>query len=254
MRRVFSIWVTLLGIAILCGQAACGAPDLIVSTAGIPTETRWLDIILWKASGMTIEQQAVDSRQLIDATSREEATFYRIGLLDLDRESTYAIFVAAFKDDGKGVPCLLNTAQAIQDPGWTLVGDILVPFFDEGALPKGSCFQPQNATPNWPTQMPYIASVSLATTAFDTQGPRDIPALSLRGWNFNFGDTTSATFTVPPAPPPPVDGKLLSPAAIDWSVDQTTSERRTVQDITVERADKSARHTITINVELPRLL
>lgn len=252
MRRRLSVWVTLLWTALLGGQAACGAPDLIVSAAGLPTDTRWLDVILWQVTGGTLKQQAVDSRQLIDAASRDEANFYRIGLLNLSRESTYAIFVAAFKDDGQGVPCLLNTAQAIQDPGWGLVGDILVPFFDEESLPKTSCFQPQNATLDWPTQTPFIASVSLATTTFAGQTP-DIPSLSIRGWNFLGGDTTIVQFAMPPTPTPTVTSKLLGPMAIDWSIEQMTSDRLTVQDITVERADKSARHTIPLNIELPKL-
>lgn len=247
------VWATLFLSAILCGQAACGAPDLIITAVGLPTETRWLDIIMWQASPMLVKQQLVESRQLIDVRSRGDASVYRVGLLDLNREPTYAIFIAAFKDDTKGVPCLLNTTQAIQDPGWSLVGDILVPFFEEIALPKTGCFAPQGAKADWPTQMPFIASVSLATTAFDNQGStKDIPAFSMRGWNFMLDDKTDVVFTLPPTPAPTVKSKLLNPTSIEWSVQQTMNDRLTVQDITVERADKSTRHTITLGIELPK--
>lgn len=252
MRHPLNFWA-LLGLSTaLLSLVACGAPDLIVTAAGLPPETRWLDIILVQVSGPTAKLQSQTSRQLIDVSAKGEATFYRVGLTNLDREPTYALFVAAFKDDGTGKPCLLNTAQAIQDPGWVLVGDILVPFFVESALPAGTCFQPANASPRWPTEVPFIASASLATTAFDGKAPSDIPALRIRGWNFRFDDVMSVLFYLPPVQPI-VKSRVSSPEGIDWSVTGVANTKLTVQDITVERADRSARHTVTLSVDLPNL-
>jgi hypothetical protein len=252
MRHPLNLWAPLLLSTLLLSLAACGAPDLIVTAAGLPPETRWIDIDLVQLSGLAVKQQSRSSRQLIDVAAKGEATFYKVGLNNLDREQTYAIFVAAFGDDGTGKPCLLNTAQALQDPGWVLVGDILVPFFVESALPAGACFQPPNASARWPTEAPFIASVSLATTAFDGKAPSDIPALRIRGWNFMFDDVISVLFYLPQVTPV-VKSRVSSPEWIDWSVTEAAGAKLTVQDITVERADHSARHTVTLNVDLPNL-
>lgn len=67
-----------------------------------------------------------------------------------------------------------------------------------------------------------------------------------------FDDVISVQFYLPQVTPV-VKSRVSSPEWIDWSVTEAAGAKLTVQDITVERADHSARHTVTLNVDLPNL-